>query len=230
MPFNLLLFPLVGGYFILTNFKYFKYVQYRLENQRLLFNSALIGIFLLVFTFIIRVIAEAVFPEAVSVIYSYLPIKTAFFGTTSFSLLLAIAGTLIANYFVDTTAAIKYSINFAGNELELLLKSSMLDNRLLQFSLDTGKFYIGWLKELPVPFKSNYIRIIPVYSGYRDDQKELIFTTQYLSVYASYIEEGAVKSIEELGTDLVIKADSIKTVSYFDMEMYNRFNSNVSEG
>lgn len=76
-----------------------------------------------------------------------------------------------------------------------------------------------------MPFKSNYIRIIPVYSGYRDDKKELVFTTQYLSVYSSYIEDGTIRSIDELETDLVIKAESIKTVSYFDLEMYKRFNS-----
>jgi len=225
MPFNLLLFPLVGGYFILTNFKYFKYIQYRLESQRLLLNSALIGIFLLLFTFIVRITAELLFPDFIHLLHAYLPVKTAYFGTTSFSLIIAILSTVTANIFINTTTAVKYAIKFAGNELEVLLKTAMLDNKLLQFSLDTGKFYIGWLKELPVPFKSNYIRIVPVYSGYRDEKKELVFTTQYLSVYASYIEEGSINSIDELNTDLVIKADAIKTVGFFDLEMYNRFNS-----
>lgn len=142
MPFNLLLFPLVGGYFILTNFKYFKYIHYRLESQRILLNSALLGIFLLMFTFVIRIIAEALFPKLIYTLHSYLPVKTAFFGTTSFSLLIAMFATLIANACINTTSAVKYAINFAGNELEMLLKSSMLDNKLSQFSLDTGKFFI----------------------------------------------------------------------------------------
>ena len=38
MPFNLLLFPLVGGYYILIRFEYFRYIQYRLESQRININ------------------------------------------------------------------------------------------------------------------------------------------------------------------------------------------------
>ncbi|WP_293305954.1 hypothetical protein, partial [Pedobacter sp. UBA5917] len=56
------------------------------------------------------------------------------------------------------------------------------------------------------------------------DDKELIFTTQYLTVYASYIEDGSVANTDELKTDLVLKADKINSISFFDMDMYNRFN------
>ena len=55
--------------------------------------------------------------------------------------------------------------------------------------------------------------------------KELVFTTQYLSVYATYIEEGAIQTIDDLNMDLILTVDSIVTVSYFDIEMYKRFDS-----
>lgn len=223
MPFNLLIFPLVGGYFILVRLQYIKYIQYRLESQRVLLNSALLGIFLLLITFVVRIITNAIFPDLISAVYSHLPIKTPFFGTTGFSLIIAVAGTETANLFIKRKKAIQYSIEFVGNEFELLLKSSFINSRLLQFSLNNDKFYIGWLKELPKPF-SGYVRITPAFSGYRDEKKELMFTTQYLSVYSSYIEEGLVTDIKELDTDLILKVDTIITVSYFDIEMYNRFN------
>ena len=63
----------------------------------------------------------------------------------------------------------------SGNEFELLLSSSFFYAHLLQFTMDSGKFYIDWVKELPKPFTTSYIRITPVFSGYRKaDDKELV--------------------------------------------------------
>ena len=225
MPFNLLLFPLVAGYYLLIRFEYFRYIQQRLDRQRLLFNSVLFGIFILLITFFIRSVAERFSPHLIEVLYACLPIKTQFFGTTSCSLLISILFVEVANLIIKREKAIRYSIKYIGNELQLLLKSSFTESKLLQFTLDSGKFYVGWVKELPLPFISDYVRIIPAFSGYRGGMKELVFTTQYLSVYSTYIEEGAVESIDELNTDLVLTVDSIVSACYFDIEMYERFNN-----
>ena len=224
MPFNLLLFPLVGGYYILIRFEYLRYVQYRLENQRILLNSAFAGIILLVTCFIIRAIINIFFPELILYISEQLPIRAPYFGTTSFSLVVAVFATEIANLFVDRKKAIKRSLKKSGNELELLMSSSFFDDHLLQFTMDSNKVYIGWVKELPKPFTTNYIRITPAFSGYRNERKELVFTTEYLTVYASYIADGSVKNSNELKTDLVLKVDKINSASFFDMDMYKRFN------
>jgi hypothetical protein len=224
MPFNLLLFPLVGGYYILIRFGYFRYIQYRLESQRILLNSAFIGIILLVACFLLRAIVKYYCPSFIQYMGALMPIKEVYFGTTSFTLLAAVVFTEVANIFIDRKKAIKKSLEKAGNELELLMSASFFDAHLLQFTMDSGKVYIGWVKELPKPFTTNYIRITPALSGYRNERKELVFTTQYLTVYASYIADGSVSDQNELKTDLVIKVDKINSASYFDMEMYNRFN------
>jgi len=224
MPFNLLLFPLVGGYYILIRFQYLRYVQYRLENQRVLLNSAFAGIILLVACFILRAIINMLFPEFILYMSKQLPVKAPYFGTTSFSLVVAVIATEIANLFIDRKKAIRRSLKKSGNELELLMSSSFFDAHLLQFTMDSGKVYIGWVKELPKPFTTNYIRITPAFSGYRNEQKELVFTTQYLTVYASYIADGSVTDSSELKTDLVLKVDKVNSASFFDMDMYKRFN------
>ncbi|AKP51555.1 hypothetical protein [Cyclobacterium amurskyense] len=159
MPWNLLILPLLGGYYLLFRFNKFKFKQQRLDRQRLVFDTILIGTWLLFFSFI-----------------------------------------------------------------ELLLRSSFKDAKLLEFTLDTDKFYIAWVKELPIPTVSNYIRVIPVFSGYRDVQKKLVFTTHYLDVYSEYVEEVKFQSLYELDVDLIITLDNLVTVSYFDIEMYERFN------
>ena len=229
MPFNLLIFPLVGGYYILIRLEYLRYIQYRLESQRILLNSAFAGIILLVACFILRAIAKMIFPEFIETIGAQMPVRIPYFGTTSFTLLAAVAFTEIANLFFDRKKAIKKSLEKVGNELELMLSSSFFDAHLLQFTMDNGKVYIGWVKELPKPFTTNYIRITPAFSGFRNENKELVFTTQYLTVYASYIADGSVTNQNELKTDLVLKVDKINSASFFDMEMYKRFNPDEEE-
>jgi hypothetical protein len=224
MPFNLLIFPLVGGYYILIRFALLRYVQYRLESQRVLLNSAFAGIILLIICFIIRGIINIFFPDVTTFISEHLPVKTPYFGTTSFSLIVAVLGTEIGNLFVDKKKAIRISLQKSGNEFELLMSSSFFDSQLLQFTMDSGKVYIGWVKELPKPFTTSYIRITPALSGYRNENKELVFTTQYLTVYASYIEDGSIQDTSMLRTDLVLKVDKINSASFFDMDMYKRFN------
>ena len=47
MPFNLLLLPLVGGYYLLVTSRFTKYIHQRIDRQRLIFNSVLVGIALI---------------------------------------------------------------------------------------------------------------------------------------------------------------------------------------
>ena len=98
---------------------------------------------------------------------------------------------------------------------------------MIQLTLKNDKSYVGWMKSLPIPTHSNYISILPVYSGYRTkDTKELVFTTQYLDVYASYIKDGDVLDIRDLTTQ-VIKIDEIVTANKFDQDMYDRFSAGI---
>ncbi|MEJ7560643.1 MAG: hypothetical protein WKF66_20195 [Pedobacter sp.] len=177
----------------------------------------------------LRTIVQLLSPSFIEYLGALMPIKSAYFGTTSFTLFAAVVFTEIANLFIDRKKAIKNSLEKAGNEFELLLSSSFFDAHLLQFTMDSGKVYIGWVKELPKPFTTSYIRITPALSGYRDEKKELVFTTQYLTVYASYIADGSVTDQSELKTDLVLKVDKINSTSFFDMEMYKRFNPGEEE-
>lgn len=227
MPWNLLLFPLVAGYYIFTKSYLFKFKQQRLDQQRLIFESIILGVVASVITYVLRLIYESVFTdEFQQTVYNAIPIKSPFAGTSLVVLLLSISATEISNWLVfDKKKRIIKAIKSIGNEFELLLNSSFTENKLLLFTLDNGKIYIGWVKELPIPAVSKYVRIIPIISGYRDEQKNVVFTTHYLSVYGEYIREGKVKSIEELDTDLILNSESMVSVSFFDVDMYAVFNA-----
>ena len=227
MPWNLLILPLVGGYYLISRYNGYKFIQQRLDRQRLIFDSILFGILILAATIIIRYIFEFIAPDFIQLLYNYLPLKIPYIGTTIFSFIFPVVFTEIGNltFCSDHKKQIDKSIKKIGNELETLLRSSFKDSKLLKFALDTDKVYIAWVKELPIPTVSNYIRVVPVFSGYRDSTKQLIFTTNYLSVYSEYVKEGKIKEIYELDVDLIITLDNLVTVSYFDIEMYERFNN-----
>jgi hypothetical protein len=222
-PVNLLIFPIIGGYYILIRAELFRYRQQRLEPQKLIFNSFLAGIVLLIASWILTGIFSYFFPELVSSIRNFYPLQIPYFGTCVGSFFLSIFYTEVTNLFVKEDKRISFAISKIGNEFERLCESSYRSADMVQFTLKTDKCYVGWIQSLPIPTHSNYISILPVYSGYRTKEKELVFTAQYLDVYASYVREGEVFDIRDL-TVLVIKIDEIISANKFDPEMYERFN------
>lgn len=225
MPFNLLLFPLAGGYYIFVRFYYFQYIQHRSDRQRLIFNSIIAGLFLLILTYTIRVITEYYFPDLIRSIWLKLPIKEAYFGTSLASFLIALVVTEVTNKFLDRDDLIIKAIKKEGNELELLIERSVDIGSFIHFTLKNDKVYVGFITELPIPSKSTHVRIIPVLSGYRDEEKQIIFNTEYLEVYAQYVRDGRITDIEDLNSDIIIVIDEILTANLFDPEMFDKFNN-----
>lgn len=226
MPWNLLIFPLVAGYYLLTRSYFFKFYQQRLDRQRLIFESILIGTALAATAYVLRFLFLYHYPAAGSSIYSSFPYKEPYTITSLSTVVIAILFTVISNRILKEKkhSYVKKAIKDIGNEFELLMESSFSDKVLLQFTLDNNKFYIGWVKELPIPSVSNFVRIIPAISGFRNSNMELEFTSHYLRVYSEYVKEGKIQRIEDLKADLIIDVSEIVTVSYFDPDMYERFN------
>jgi len=163
------------------------------------------------------------FPHAVNTLRDFYPLQALYFGTAICSFLLSVVFTEVGNLIVNKDRAISGAIEKIGNEFERLCESCYRNAELVQFTLKNDKCYVGWMQSLPIPLHANYIKIFPVYSGYRKSEtKELIFTTQYLDIYATYVQNGEVTNIEGL-TTLVIKIDEVVSANRFDAEMYDRF-------
>jgi hypothetical protein len=223
LPLSILIFPIVGGYYLVTRARLFQYRQQRFEQQRLIFNSFFGGIVLIVITWIITAMVEYLAPSLITVIQRYYPLQIEYFGTCVFSFLIAVLFVEASNAFVDKTQQVAQAIRKIGNELEKLCERCQTDKRMIQFTLKNDKCYVGWMLSLPVPTHSNYIVVLPVLSGYRSKLKrQLIFTTDYLDVYSTYVEDGSILDIRDI-TKLVIKIDDIITASSFDLETFERF-------
>jgi hypothetical protein len=225
-PVNLLIFPIIGGYYILIKAELFRYRQQRLEPQKLIFNSFLGGIILMISSWIITGVISCVFPAFTEEIRKFYPIKAEYFGTCVCSFLLAIVFTQISNVIVSKNKYVSKAIHKIGNEFERLCESCYRNVDMIQVTLKNDKCYVGWIQSLPIPTHSSYITLLPVYSGYRTKEtKELKFNTQYLDVYASYVKDGEVQDVREI-TSLVIKIDEIVSANKFDPDMYDRFKGN----
>jgi hypothetical protein len=224
-PINLLLFPILGGYYILIKSELFRYRQQRLEPQKLIFNSFLGGIILMIVAWIFTAVVSKMAPAFVAWVRHFYPLQADYFGTCVTAFLLSIVFTEVSNRLVKKDEQISMAINKIGNEFERLCESCYRNADMIQLSLKNDKCYVGWVKSLPMPSSSSHITILPVYSGYRDkEKKRLHFTTQYLDVYATYVREGDVLDIRDLAA-LVIKIDEIVSANKFDPDMYERFNS-----
>jgi len=232
MPYNLLILPLCGGYFILLNFVYFKYRYQRLSSQRILFNSIITGVFLLIFTFSVRTVCEILFPDTIQNSFQYLknniPINHIdYLWTSVSSFLLAVFFTLIGNLvvklFLGYIQPISYAVRKHGDEVEKLFRTSARTGELMQITLKNNKVYIGFTDIIPVPKETNYLKITPVLSGYRESEsKTLKITTEYFEVLDLYTSEESDFDIYDI--DISIKQDEILTANVYDQKVFDMFN------
>lgn len=238
MPYDLFLIPIITGYFILTNSSLLKYNSQRLTRSRILFESILIGVVSIGVGFLIRTTIEIIFPKLIPFLinsFSVIPFeKSDYFWTFLFSCLIAVVFFLVLELiilrFYSKNDAIIWAVKKNGDELETLLKDSVLNGQTIQLTLSNHKVYIGFCEETPIPQKTNYVSISPILSGYRDPKtKKVTITTDYFEVV-----DGFIKDIEEkeqvelekitLNTDVVIKQDEIVTAGIYEQEIFDKFN------
>lgn len=233
MPYNVLLIPLIGGYYFLSNFLFFKYKYQRVGSQRLVLNSALAGIFVGIFSYIVRLIFPSLFPayyDSMSVFLNGIFAGSQnYFWTMLLGLFATILLTHLLNWVIGVIPGLKRlpienAIKNYGNELEQLCLDSILQGFALQITLKNDKVYVGFVDEAPIPSKTNYLLFTPLYSGFRDSvTKKLELNTSYGPVIDSLI----AANLEEKQSimNIVIKQDEILTMSPHDPDVFSRFAS-----
>lgn len=221
MPFNLLLLPLLGDYVLVAYSTWGRYYHAYLDRQRLLFNSSLAGIFLLAIALGARALVRQL--GWADLFTSYRPVDAPYVWTSVTAFALGILLAAVNRGLASRDLAVRRAAQAVGSELDLLLTTAYFDNILLLVTLDTGKFYIAWVGSYPRPNQTEYIRLVPAYSGYRDDRHELVFTTDYQAVYDNYSAEGITDPVGTSGVGLVVELKDVTSFAVFDPEVYIRF-------
>ncbi len=233
MPYNLLLLPVIVGYFILIYSHYFKYNTQRLTQNRILFESVSVALLIIVFGFLLRTVVELIFPELTAFLVKqleFVPIKKVdYFWTIFFSCTIALIAVYVTNIYLlwrfKEFQLIGWAVDKNGDELEKLFKRSVVEASFIQVTLKNDKVYIGYSEIIPIPQKTNYLILTPILSGYRDDRKQLHITTDYFKVVEEFLEklDSDEKSVT-LNTDIIIKQDEILTACIYEQEIFNKFN------
>ncbi len=234
MPYNLLIIPLIAGYYILSNLVFFKFKYQRLQSQRLVLNSALFGLFIAVCTLCLRYLVEHHFTGLFHMISGlfgqFLTLSqpsTRYLWTMFCGLMIAVSFTEIINLIVNKSFRFKNyvvgrAVDLFGNELEILFKNSVKYGWPIQITLKNDKVYLGYIDSTPLPSKTNYFDLMPLYSGYRDPvTKELQFTTSYETVHDLLELSGQENKIGMM--IVVIKQDEVLSASPHDHDVYSRF-------
>jgi hypothetical protein len=113
-----------------------------------------------------------------------------------------------------------------GAELERLqLEATRPGNELpLLFTMASGKVYVGLVLTLPRPSpRREWVRMLPLLSGHRDEAQRFVPDTIYLSAYAEVLAQPANK--RRLGIrdwELLLRLNDVKVVSRFDVGAFTR--------
>lgn len=232
MPESLWLFPILSGYYFLTRYVYLKYKYDRIETQRLVFNSVIAGSVLFFFLYLGRICLNYFKPNLIPTIHKFLynlPInEQPLLWTFVFNFLFIFIFTHSINkilkwcdYFKRQTP-VEQAVDSLGDEIEQLFKKVAKEELLIQITLKSNKVYVGFVEYIPPPKESNYLKIIPLISGYRNDKtKKVKFNTDYYDAILLYQSDEEKYSSFEM--DITIKQDEILIANVFDYDVYKAF-------
>lgn len=232
MPnFNLLILPILGAFYFIEVNHYFK-AKYSLhDRQRYIYTSFLFAFYLLIPAFLIGAGLKHYFPDFSYWMLSNLPIKEKHTDTSLLAFLTGLSLAHISNWISSRERILKKLVEKYGGDAERLIQECFYKKELLAVSLKNEKVYIGFITEFKAALDSTYITLDPVFSGFRDAEKKLIITTDYLEAFETF--ETFYSEKEELTNQvpdqtgfskLLIKKEEIRTFSKFDMDLYMAFN------
>jgi hypothetical protein len=237
------LLSLLGGYCFAYVWRAVAFTTKRSDGHHLYFRASLCGVIFFFMALALRLALEANFPAYLkldSALVEYIaPALKAEPGLTGsartrraewvltalYSLLLGVTCGAMGNVFTPGRWASKRS----AGELDRLLLDAHRDNKPVMLSLNTGKVYIGIVLEIPNPVREPMaVRILPMFSGYRDAESRLNLTTDYETLYSS-LSHGRAAQLG-LTADwssefkLTIRASEIVTAALFSAQVYGEFN------
>ena len=215
MNLGLLLLPVLGGYLFLTRTYFTRYNAIRDSGYHLFFRSAAAGFLLGMVAHLLLFFLDECFPPIRKSWKPHLPSE--YDDTAILSLALGFVlpflfnllgllgrafdrrglalGFVLPFLFNDREKAAQQAARRRGGFIELLIADSRTRGKLVEFSLRSGKSYIGFTSGFSIEGgivrrDESDVALIPMASGYRDnDTKELKITTYYAPVIQEWLEE-----------------------------------------
>jgi hypothetical protein len=223
------LLPVLGGFFFLYFCYYTKFYVRRLRGYSLFFLSACVGFGLLVTSYAAGQLVEARLPTVFRAWEQFAPKNDGHAGTLVGSFLLSIV-LLALNFTTSEDEQSKKIVEDEGNDLEYLLNDALERAKLVLVVLRDRHVYIGFVTSNVDPnSQKEYARILKVASGYRTSKtRHVRITTNYINVLKTISrDENAPAHVKIDDLNVVIPADHISAVSYFNTGIEHLFDEDV---
>jgi len=218
MPYNLLLLPLLGGFLFIHLAHYFRFAAQRADGYRLLFQAAIAGVGLSIAGRLAELLIGLTPIGAPLQYYWNMFSPFPYSETSAISLLLGPPFALLVNVFIDKKKAKNMEIQGRSNFLLKLLDQAANEKRLISLTLDSRKWYVGWVAETPnLDPLEQYFKLLPFISGYRD--KDALETRR--TVYYEAVLKDAAFDPNEFVITLPLK--DVKIAGFFNDEVYDEY-------
>lgn len=246
MPFNLLLLPLLGGFIFARQWKKTRYYALRSDGHVLLFYAASCGAIILMFAAVLCFLLAEVCQYLDYCWHCVVPFEHS--GKAALAFIIAATVWYPLNWFHKDEKEIDRVIQRKQDSLELLLRTAMGERKLVLLTVKNGKLYVGYIiSNLNPAFPMETLGMIPMMSGYRDDEtKTAKFTTLYTEAYdkiqrdieirvrqevlaaqinEEQLEERIRDAVDEELDDfkIVIPVTEIQSASIFKLDTYNKY-------
>lgn len=184
MTYGWLSLPLLAGYFIASYTPQLQYLHRHLDRQRLIFHSAGIGVVLMALVLVLFETIDWFTP--VNEQYLGNLCLASLEGFSVFAALLGGIGFIILHLVCwseeQHEKQLFKAIFLEGTPLDQFLATAFKEQTTLLVTLDSGKVYVSYVISTPEPRGTLYVSIMPIWSGYRDENKEVNFTQNYSDV------------------------------------------------
>lgn len=225
MPYNLLLFPLLGGFVFVSKCAFFRHKILRYDNQRLIFASALAGAGCLFASFALVKFCNTYYPWMKKLYLASGLIPFEYAPTMIGAFLLGCVVWKPINWLYTEEEAIRHTILRNQDPLETLLLSAFEHRTQIMLTLKNSKVYIGWVTEVPNPVLAKHIKITPSLSGYRHkDTKDFTATTDY----AKALKKARLTNYNSISIHdftVIVPVAEIQSAATFNSEVFSLFAS-----
>lgn len=131
---------------------------------------------------------------------------------------------LYNKYLVDRITTVKRLIYQNNDGIELMLLEAMENTKVLCFTLNNKKVYVGLVITNPFSTyeENKSFQILPLLSGFRDNAGLVNFTTNYSSIYDNIFHPDSTEEQKNQLFSVSLTTNNITTCSFFDIDIYKK--------
>lgn len=237
-----LLLPLIGGNLFVRGCTIIRYKAAREDGHRFYFRVAYHGVILFVAAWVSLALADRWLSnwlwylqtiEHASTLIAPLwkdqkntEGQAAFLAVCLFSVLLGRLSPFLINLLFRQRQEDALWEAASENELEEFLLDALARLKTIAVTLTSGKVYVGYVLTTPEPRTDRrVIALLPLMSGYREDEGgKVVFTT----FYDQFLHGDPALDSDDF--KLVLPIDKMASLSFFDVAVYAKFNSQDALG